>query len=486
LPVTAHPLTHDGLLAMPSQFVRIPSYDIRAASTEHAHIGPGVFHRGHQAVYADDLLSAGRSTSAICAISMRSSTLRDAIGPQDFLYSTIGLEERVRVIGSIREVIVATEDPRKAVARLASPDIRVVTMSVTEMGYHWSHASQSLDVSAPEIAHDIEDPAAPASMPGLLVASLGQRLAAGIEPFTVVPCDNLPGNGDLTRSVLRTLAECRDPSLAAWIDDDVPICSTMVDRMVPTTTETDRLEVERIAGIRDRWPIRTEPYGEWIIENNQGGFLPPWVDVGAQVVGDIAPYEELKLHILNASHTALAYLGLRTGHVLISDALRDPAVARHVAGIMDSEIAPATEGPSGVSVAAYSRTTLERFTNDSLGYTTAKVGSDGAQKIQQRVLPIVERLLSQGSPIDGLALVITVWLWCMFGPQAGTLGLSDPWLEHAIGPRIDLPMDPSALADQMLSNTSLFGDLSRSPVFASAVLRNVEPVWSSNPLGPKP
>lgn len=484
--MTAHPLTHDGLPTMPSQFVGIPSYDIRAASIEHAHIGPGVFHRGHQAVYADDLLTAGRSTSAICAISMRSSTLRDAIGPQDFLYSAIGLEERVRVIGSIREVIVATEDPGTAVARLASPDIRVVTTTVTERGYCWSHSSQSLDVSAPDIKHDIRIPTAPTSMPGLLVAALALRLAAGTEPFTIVPCDNLTGNGHLTRSVLRTLAEYQDHSLAEWIDSHVPICSTMVDRMVPTTTEIDRIEVERIAGVQDRSPIRTEPYAEWVIENTQGGFLPPWVDVGAQIVGDIAPHEELKLHVLNASHTALAYLGLRNGHLLISDALRDHEIASQVANMLDAEIAPATTAPSGVSIGAYGRTTLDRFTNDSLGYTMAKVGSDGAQKIQQRVLPIVERLLSQDNPIDGLALVITVWLWCMFGPQAGKLGLSDPWLEHAIGPRADLPSDPYALADQMLSNASLFGDLSRSPVFASVVLRNVEPVWSSNPLGPKP
>jgi fructuronate reductase len=322
-------------------------------------------------------------------------------------------------------------------------------------------------------------------MPGMLVAALARRLAAGTEPFTIVPCDNLTRNGNLTRSVLRELAEYHDHSLADWIDDNVPICSTMVDRMVPATTEIDRLNVERITGVRDRWPIRTEPYGEWVIENTHDGFLPPWVDAGAQVVADIGPHEELKLHVLNASHTALAYLGLRSGHLLISDALRDHVVASHVANILESEIAPATEAPSGVSVAAYGHTTLDRFMNDSLGYTTAKVGSDGAQKIQQRILPIIERLLSQGDPIDGLSMVITVWLWCMFGPQAGTLGLSDPWLDHTIGPQTDLPSDPSALAEQMLSNTSLFGDLTHSPAFSNAVLGNVELVWSPSPLGPK-
>ena len=484
--MTVHPLTHDNMNLAATPYVRIPGYDIHAASIEHAHIGPGVFHRGHQAVYADDLLTAGRSTSAICAISMRSSTLRDAIEPQDLLYSAIGTEERVRVIGAIREVIVAIDDPATAIDRLASPDIRVVTTTVTERGYYWSHASQSLDTTAPEIKHDIKDPSAPASMPGLLVAALARRRAAGTEPFTIVPCDNVTGNGNLTRSVLRTLAEYQDHSLAEWIYNHVPICSTMVDRMVPITTEFDRLEVERLAGLRDRWPVRTEPYSEWVIENTQGGFLPPWVDVGAQVVGDITPYEELKLHVLNASHTALAYLGLRNGHLLISDALRDHAVASYVGEMLDSEIARATEVPSGASIDAYGRTTLDRFMNDSLGYTTAKVGSDGAQKIQNRVLPMVEQLLSEDHPIDGLALVITVWLWCMFGPQAGTLGLSDPWLEHTIGPQADLPRDPSALARRMLSNTSLFGDLARSAALANAVLRNVDFVWSSNPLGQKP
>ncbi len=484
--MTVHPLTHDNIYSTTTPNVAVPGYDISAASVEHAHIGPGVFHRGHQAVYADDLLTAGRSTSAICAISMRTSTLRDAIEPQDLLYSVVGIEERVRVIGSLREVIVATDDPTTAIDRLASPDIRVVTTTVTERGYHWSHSSQSLDTSTPEIKHDIKDLTAPASMPGLLVAALERRLAAGTEPFTIVPCDNVTGNGNLTRSVLRTLAEYKDHSLAEWIYNHVPICSTMVDRMVPITTEIDRLEVERIAGFRDRWPIRTEPYCEWVIENTQGGYLPPWVDVGAQVVADITPYEELKLHVLNASHTALAYLGLRNGHLLISDALRDDAVATQVADILDSEIAHATEVPSGVNIGAYGRTTLDRFRNDSLGYTTAKVGSDGAQKIQNRVLPIVESLLAEDHPIDGLALVVTVWLWCMFGPQAGTLGLSDPWLEHTIGPQADLPRDPSALVGRMLSNTSLFGDLARSAAFTNAVLRNVDFVWSSNPLGQRP
>jgi fructuronate reductase len=257
----------------------------------------------------------------------------------------------------------------------------------------------------------------------------------------------------------------------------------MVDRMVPTTTEIDRIEVERIAGLQDGWPIRTEPYSEWVIENTQGGFLPPWVDVGAQIVDDIAPHEELKLHVLNASHTALAYLGLRKGHLLISDALRDHEIASRVAKMLDAEIAPATTVPTGVSIGAYGRTTLDRFTNDSLGYTTAKVGSDGAQKIQQRVLPMVTFLLSRGDPFDGLALVIAAWLWCMFGPQAGMLGLSDPWLEHTIGRQAGLTSDPSVLVGQLLSNASLFGDLSESQTFANTVLRNVDFTWNSKPMG---
>ena len=482
LTVTHHDpplLTRAVLDSTPSGQLCRPAYDLDSTIVTHAHIGPGVFHRGHQAIYSDDLLAAGYNTSAICAISMRSSTLSDLLGQQDMLYSVIGSEERIRVVGSIRQSLVATSDIRAAIERLADPAIRVVTMTVTEPGYCWSTSTGSLDTNDPSIVHDVANPEQPTSMPGLLVAALALRRSRGTSSFTVIPCDNLTANGALTRTVLHQLAGLVNPDLASYIQHEVPVCSTMVDRMVPSTTPEDRFEVQNVAGITDQWPVRTERYSEWVIERAPGAFLPPWAEVGVEVTDDVAAHEQMKLHVLNASHSAIAYIGLHRGHRLISDALLDNVVKERVAALLADEIAGVTMAPGSVSVQRYAATCLERFGDDSLGYTTLKVASGGGQKIQQRILPTVERLLTNSQSIDGLALVIAMWFWCIFGPEADTLGLSDPWFEQSIAPRLSFDGNPHTVATRLLAEPMLFGALATSQPFAQAVLGHIVAVWGT-------
>ena len=484
--IEERPLGAVELGALEARGVSVPAYDLGDVVVGHVHVGPGVFHRGHQAAYAERALANGHRHAAICAISMHSPDVRTALEAQDHLYTCVERDadgSRAAIVGAIRQVLVAKDDPAAAVERLTDPSVTVVTTTVTEAGYCCKPGARSLDRAHPGVRHDLHEPRLPSTMPGLLVAALARRREHHLAPFAVVPCDNLTANGELARGVLVGLAASTDPDLARWIESSVPFCSTMVDRMVPSITDDTRRTSTSLTGLLDALPVATEPFSQWVIERHPAVDLRAWVSAGAEIVDDVTRHERLKLRVLNGTHSALAYLGLRAGHHTVDDALADHRVSSFVRAMLLDEILPTVDAPAGVDSQRYADTVLARFTNRSLRYATSKVATDGSLKLAERLLPVALDRLSHGSGIDGIATVIAAWMWCVVGPAAADLGVGDPLapeLVRAVGDHFD---DPELIVDLLLVDLGVFGPEGRRGQLVEAVRRRALSVWSDEARG---
>jgi fructuronate reductase len=411
------------------------AYDRTALRPTVVHIGPGVFHRAHQAVYSDAVLRTGSRTGAVYGISLRSDTLRTALARQDFVYHVIerasdegGAREVVHPVGAILGVDVASHDPPAAVARLADESVTVVTITVTEHGYCSIGPGGGLDLTRPEIVHDLHTPHAPRSLPGLLLEALARRRTAGAAPFAITSCDNLPTNGRATARVVHELAECLDPPLATWIERNVAFPSSMVDRMVPGTTPSDQ-EHLRQQRIVDAAPVVTEPFSQWVLEDVFPHGRPPWERAGVELVADVTLHEQAKLRILNAAHSALAYWGLLAGHHLVADAVADPVLLAATRRFLTDEVLPTVDGPPGWDLESYADQALHRFANRALAYTAGKVAADGSQKLPVRLVPTIRARLGAGASASWCALVLGAWAACMVGPRSGSLAVEDAALD---------------------------------------------------------
>lgn len=308
------------LSAAPPAIAR-PLYDRARVTPGIVHLGIGAFHRAHQAVVIDDRLNAGETSWGIVGASLRSSDTREALQPQDGLYTLAvrsAAPPQYRVIGSISDVLVAPEDPEALLARLADPAIRIVSLTVTEKGYCHDPATGTLNEDHPDVRHDLSA-ALPRSAPGYLVEALARRRKAGVKPFTVLCCDNLPSNGATVKRVLARFARLRDPDLGAFLTDELACPSTMVDRIVPATTDENRAEVSTALGLQDAWPVMAEPFWQWVVEDDFPTGRPDLAASGVELVRDVAPYELMKLRLLNGSHSTLAYLGYLSGRETIAD-----------------------------------------------------------------------------------------------------------------------------------------------------------------------
>jgi fructuronate reductase len=458
-----------------SRNVQHPSYDRTKLTCGILHLGLGAFARAHQAVYIDDILGLGDTGWGIAAASLRSPDVRDALAPQDGLYTLAvrsGEGTGLRVIGSVGEVLVAPESPAALIARMADPAIRIVTLTVTEKGYCHDPASGALDERHPDIVHDLAHRQAPRSAPGLLAAGLAARKSQGIPPFTVLTCDNLPANGRTVKQVLVRFAELISPELGAWVDGEVACPSTMVDRIVPATTDADRASVAEAIGLEDAWPVVTEPFTQWVVEDEFPAGRPDLAAVGVQLTADVAPFEHMKLRLLNASHSAMAYLGYLAGYETIAQTTADPAFARLIRAMMDEEITPTLALPPGVDLAAYKAALLARFANPALRHRTWQIAMDGSQKLPQRLLGTIRDRLAAGAPFPRLALAVAGWMRYVAGTdeRGQAIDVRDPLAvtlrqaADAAGP------SPERLASALLGIRQIFGDdLPADPRFREAV-----------------
>ncbi|EKF20493.1 mannitol dehydrogenase domain protein [Nitratireductor pacificus pht-3B] len=375
------------------------------------HIGVGAFHRAHQAAYVDACLAEGDMAWGIIGVSLRSPAMRDALAPQDWLYALAerdGTGETLKVIGSVMKVLVAPEDPQAVLAALSDPQTRIVTLTVTEKAYPRG-PDGGLDTQDRRVAADLANPERPTGTLGFLTEALAQRQAEGTPPFTVLSCDNLPSNGETLRRLVIEFAALRDPELAQHIEQNVAFPSSMVDRIVPATTDADRERVAAALGAQDAWPVVTEPFMQWVVEDDFPMGRPAWERHGVEMVADVAPFEEMKLRLLNGAHSALAYAGQLLGRETVADAFADPLIHGFVKGLW-RESARTLSGEAGLMPDEYTARLADRFANPALRHRTAQIANDGSQKLPQRFInPLLERLDSGGSA-PHLAAGVALWI----------------------------------------------------------------------------
>ena len=400
----------EGALRRIGSAVQLPRYDRGATRISVVHFGPGAFHRVHQACYLDDLLHQDPGWG-ICGVSLKTSGVRDALSPQDRLYTLAVLDEEssFRVIGAIRELLVATENPSAVFARLCAPEIRLVTSTVTEKGYCLA-ADGSLDQLHPDIQHDLGTPGVPVSVIGYLVEGLRRRREAKLAPFTVVCCDNLADNGGRLRRAVTQLAGARSPDLAAWIEAEVAFPRTMVDSITPATDDALRARVRGALGVEDRWPVQREAYVQWVIEQDPRSCAPELRPVGVIVTNDVAAYERAKLRVLNGAHSSLAYLGTLAGHQTVAEAMTDPDLVRFVQTMMVEDVLPTLTAPRELDLRQYVDAVLRRFRNRAIRHPLAQIAWDGSQKLPFRLFGTIRDALTTGRPIDRLCIPIAAWM----------------------------------------------------------------------------
>jgi fructuronate reductase len=406
-----------------------PAYDRKGVTPGIVHLGIGAFHRAHQAVVIDDLLASDPSWGIIGA-SLRRPDTRAALAPQDGLYSVLTKDNdarRLRVVGAVLEVIDAPNARKKLLARMTDATTRIVSLTVTEKGYCFNGATGGLDVDNPEIRRDLADPRAAVTAPGLVVEALRRRREAGIEPFTVLSCDNLPHNGQVAARVFGDYAEAIDAALGRHLRDHVAFPGTMVDRIVPATTDADRAEVAKLLGLEDAWPVMAEPFLQWVIEDHFSGGRPPFATPGVSLVADVAPYERMKLRMLNGSHSMMAYLGYLAGHEFIADVMAAPGFGRFVEAAMADEIAP-TLGMAKAETDAYGAELVERFSNRAMRHRTYQIAMDGSQKLPQRLVGTIADRIATGAPFERLALGVAAWMIYANGvnEQGNAIAVQDP------------------------------------------------------------
>ncbi|RWC45905.1 MAG: mannitol dehydrogenase family protein [Mesorhizobium sp.] len=415
---TSRRLSGETMLALPA-LVAIPSYARNKVVPGIVHLGVGAFHRAHQAAYVDDCLAAGETDWGIVGVSLRSADTRDALTPQDGLY-TLAIRssgaEKLQVIGSIGAMLVAPEDPGAVLAALTDPRTRIVTLTITEKAYLRA-AGGGLDTAHPDIVHDLATPELPKTAHGFLAEALARRRAAGTPPFTVLCCDNLPANGATLHRLLVEFAELRDAKLgvtgdaglADHIAHQLAFPSSMVDRIVPATTDVDRTRIAEELGVEDAWPVMTEPFCQWVVEDNFPQGRPAWEKFGVTMVDDVRPFEDMKLRLLNGSHSAIAYLGLLSGHATVDRAFADPAIRQFVDRLW-AEAIPTLPADAGLDTSAYTAELAERFSNTALAHRTAQIANDGSQKLPQRIVASALECIEAGSVPEHLTLVIAAWI----------------------------------------------------------------------------
>jgi fructuronate reductase len=461
------------LSALPAGVAR-PTYDRAALTPGIVHLGIGAFHRAHMAVMTEAALAAGDTGWGIVAASLRSPDTRDALKPQDSLYTVQELSPegaKLQVVGCITDVIVAPEKPERLIALMADPRIRIVSLTVTEKGYCHDPATGTLNERHPDIVHDLAHLAAPRSAPGYLLAALARRRAARTPPFTVLCCDNLPANGHTVHRVLARMADLVDPALGDYVRDNVACPSTMVDRIVPATTDADRARVAAALGVADAWPVMAEPFIQWVIEDDFPLGRPRWELAGAEFARDVAPYELMKLRLLNGAHSSLAYLGLRAGHETVAEASADPALSAFLEGLW-AELRPTVPPPPGADLAGYCERLLARFRNTAIRHRLAQIAMDGSQKLPQRLLAATRENLATGRSISHAARAVAAF--ALHASGEGGIEVRDPLAAEMVERLAGLRSDPGAVLRRWYGMAAIFGeDLPRDPRFVEAVVKEM-------------
>lgn len=437
-----------------------PIYDPKSVTPGIAHFGVGNFHRSHQAMYLDRLISEGDHNDwGIVGIGVMPGdiAMRNALAGQDHRYTLVqkhgdGSVE-ARQIASIRGFLYAQECPSAVLNLLTDPAIRIVSLTITEGGYNIDPNGE-FNLTSPRMQADLADPTNPTTVFGYITEALRIRQSENIAPFTVMSCDNLPGNGDVARRAILTFAGAIDPLLATWIDDHVAFPNSMVDRITPVTTDDDRRMVSATFGVDDAWPVVTEPFTQWVLEDQFCNGRPAFERVGVQVVNDVAPYELMKLRLLNASHQAMAYIGLLRGHIYVHEAVADKEV-EHLLRAWLEEARTTLAPVHGIDVDDYIDSLFERFRNLFIADTLARLAVDASDRVPKFVLPAVRENLAAGRPISAGVGIVAYW--------AKYLSIADGIVDPLAGELVARAKSPDPL--EFIHYRTVFGDLGSSEEF---------------------
>ncbi len=454
--------------------VKIPAYDRRPRKNLIVHVGVGGFHRAHQASYLDDLLRMSDATGwSLCGVALlpRDERIFRAMRQQDCLYTVVRrsrAEDSAQVIGSIMEILYAPENPEAVIERMASPECRIVSLTITEGGYYFNQGTGRFDDHHPDIVHDLSDHAHPVGVFGYLAEALLRRKSRGIKPFTLQSCDNLQSNGDVLKTMFLEFSRLRDPALAAWLSEQGAFPNSMVDGIVPATTDALKDLVRERWGIDDAWPVVTETWRQWVIEDRFCDGRPEWEKAGAQMTHDVLPYEKMKLRLLNAGHQALGYIGVLCGHSFVHETMEDERIRALVRAMMDLDVTPILSTVPGMDLDAYKDSLIERFGNPAIGDQLARIVQEGSARIPKFVLPSIVDQLSRGGSISRLSFTVAAWFRYLTGldDKGAPLPMSEPMIETLGALARKGGSDPRSL----LSLHSLFGEvLPNSTVFVEEV-----------------
>ncbi len=456
----------------------MPGYDRELVTPGVVHFGVGGFHRAHQAMYHDRLISDGQLTGrscldwGICGVGVMPSDRRmqQVLAAQDGLYTLVlkhsdGRYEP-RVIGSIVEYLFAPDDPETVIKKLAAQPTRIVSLTVTEGGYNIDDVTGNFDESNPAVLRDLEPGAVPRTVFGLITEALARRRSDGIAPFTVMSCDNLQGNGQLSRRAVTAFARLKDPDLADWISREVRFPDSMVDRITPVTTEADKAEIRDQFGLDDQWPVVCEPYTQWVLEDDFTAGRPPYQDAGVQLVDRVEPYELMKLRLLNGSHQAMCYFAYLAGYRLVHEAAQDPLFRDFLLDYMKREAAPTLAPVPGVDVDAYQHLLIERFANPQVRDTIARLCAYSSDRIPKWVLPVVREQLAAGREIGRAAAVVASW--ARYAEGVDERGDSIEVVDRLADTLTGLARRQRENPDAFIANRELFGTLADNHRFVTA------------------
>ena len=475
-------------LAKQPPSVRRPQYDRTSLQIGMAHIGVGAFHRCHQAEYTDDMLEAKFGRWGVLGVNLKPPRLADLLGPQDCLFSrTLRQDERAetRVVGALRRVIDVEDEAsaETAVAALAEPTVGVVTMTVTEKGYCLTPSTGALDRANPDLSADLNAASPPRTLFGLLALALERRRRSKAGGLTLVSCDNIPSNGLRLRAAVLEFAAAQPAALARWIEDKVAFPCTMVDRIVPATTRRDVESVSATIGMHDEAAVVGEHFRQWVIEDNFAAERPPWDLAGAQFVPDAKPFELIKMRVLNAAQSTLSHQGAIVGHEYSFEAAADPILSILARRMLERETAPTLPNLAGMDVAPYIDSSMARICNAAIRHRCHQIGTDGSQKIVQRLLGPLRERLAAGRRADLLTLAVGSWMaYCLSGASrfGARWKASDPWAETiaAMGDRI---ADLRQLATSILSIDPIFGTDLACPQIVDPIARHLRGLLQGDP-----
>ncbi|MEM7408097.1 MAG: mannitol dehydrogenase family protein [Pseudomonadota bacterium] len=447
------PLRADTLSRMNLR-IRTPGYDRASVREGIVHIGVGGFFRAHQAVYLDDLLHAGDDDMhwGYCGVGLLAHDARiaEVLSAQNCLYTLVERSaegDHLRVIGSLLNHLHAPADPEAVLEKLASPSTRIVSMTITEGGYYVNEGTGEFNGAHPDVVHDLAHPSTPKCSFGYLAEALDRRKRRGLKPFTLMSCDNVQHNGDVARRMLHAFLEQRDRSLADWLGEHGAFPNSMVDRITPATTDEHRALLANEFGVADGWPVVTEPFLQWVVEDSFPGGRPAWERVGVQMTRDVVPYEKMKMRLLNASHQAMCYIGMLLGYEFAHQTMADEGIRTLVRRLMDEEVSPLISVPAGIDLEAYKQTLIERFSNPAIRDQLERIGTEGSARIPGFVLPSISDAVRRGGSIRLLSFTVAAWFRYLLGTdeEGRAMPMSDPMLETLQDSARRGGPDPSAL-----------------------------------------